>query len=356
LAGGDQNHGPTVLGRELSVRTGDGCPAAVEAGRAGESGRARLPQENRPGEEQTRRESRPESREKTGRRGENPAKEGKTSPEREGFCLSQGYRPDDSQNVPEGKARSQTGCEDEKTGRFPEGEILRFGQKGSRQSGCAALLEGEETGREKEVVRMTLHAVYFDLGGVLVRTEDHAPRSQLAESLGLTESELEKEVFVNESSAQASVGVISSDQHWKIVAQNLNLPEADIPRVRDGFFAGDLLDTELVDFLRALRKSSIRVGLISNAWSDLREWIAARHFEDAFDEMIISSEVGLAKPDARIYRMALEKLGVAASEAVFVDDMPANVEGAQAVGMQAFQFTQSREVVEQIRRLLADPR
>ncbi len=200
---------------------------------------------------------------------------------------------------------------------------------------------------------MSLRAVCIDLGGVLARTEDRTPRTHLAESLGLTESELEKIVFGSELSAQASSGVIPYEQHWRNVVSALGLPENEIPRVRDEFFAGDRLDVDLVNFLRALRQSSIKVGLISNAWSDLREWIVSRHIEDAFDEMIISAETGITKPDARIYRLALEKLGVAPSEAVFVDDMPANVEGARAVGMHAIQFTQSQEILKEIRQLLA---
>ena len=52
------------------------------------------------------------------------------------------------------------------------------------------------------------------------------------------------------------------------------------------------------------------------------------------------------KPDARIYQIALEKLGVAASKSVFLDDFPENVEGARAVGMQAIHFTQPEQALE----------
>jgi epoxide hydrolase-like predicted phosphatase len=203
---------------------------------------------------------------------------------------------------------------------------------------------------------MSIRAVYVDLGGVLLRTEDRIPRTCLAESLGLTKDEIENVVFASKSSAQASVGAITSEQHWRNVVRTLNLPESEIPRVRDQFFAGDRLDAEMVDFLRGLRRASVRTGLISNAWNDLRAWIVGRGFEDAFDVMVISAETGLVKPGAGIYRLALEKLDVAPAEAVFVDDMPENVDGARAVGMHAIQFSQSKEVLEEIRRLLADHR
>lgn len=202
---------------------------------------------------------------------------------------------------------------------------------------------------------MSLRALYIDLGGVLVRTVDRAPRTQLAASLGLSRRDIEEIVFESPSAEQASIGVISEEQHWRNVIQALKLPEGEIPRVHEEFFRGDCWDESLFDFLRGLRKT-IRTGLISNAWIGLREVIVKHRFDDAFDTMIISAEVKVAKPNARIYQLALDKLVVAAEEAIFVDDMLANVEAARAVGMHAIQFTQSQEVMEEIGRLLADHR
>ncbi len=198
---------------------------------------------------------------------------------------------------------------------------------------------------------MSLRAAFFDFGGVLVRTEDAAPRARLAGRLGMSARELEKLVFEGESSARASLGLISEDQHWRNVASALGLPETETPRLREEFFSGDRTDGELIDFLRGLRRT-VKVGLISNAWSGLRVWIAGRKLDDAFDALTISAEAGVAKPDGRIYRLALEGFGVAPQEAVFVDDTAANVDGARAVGMQAIRFTRTAAVLEEIRRLM----
>jgi epoxide hydrolase-like predicted phosphatase len=70
--------------------------------------------------------------------------------------------------------------------------------------------------------------------------------------------------------------------------------------------------------------------------------------------MIVSAEVGVMKPDARIYRIALEKLGVAPAEAVLLDDFPKNVEGARAVGMAAIHFTRPEQALDELKRLLAN--
>jgi putative hydrolase of the HAD superfamily len=200
---------------------------------------------------------------------------------------------------------------------------------------------------------MTIRAVYFDLGGVIVRTEFQAPRQHLAERLGIEYNGLVKQVFDSETADQASLGLISEQEHWAAVARRLHLPESEIQAMREEFFAGDITDLHLLDFMRGLRKQ-YKVGLLSNAWSGLRPWIVSKKFEDVFDAMTISAEVGVMKPDVRIYRIALETLGVAPAESVFLDDFQDNVAGARAVGMQAIQFTRLEQALAELKQILAD--
>ena len=202
---------------------------------------------------------------------------------------------------------------------------------------------------------MTIRAVYFDLGGVIVRTGDREPRTKLAERLGMSYEELAKAVFENESSLRASLGAVSPQEHWADVIQRLGLPSSEADSVRQEFFAGDTLDLDLINFLRSLRPK-YRTGLLSNAWSDMREYLVSQKIDDAFDQLIISAEVGIMKPDARIYQLALEKLGVTPDQAVFVDDSIVNIEGARAVGMYAIQFTRPDQTVEELKKLLNDHR
>jgi putative hydrolase of the HAD superfamily len=202
---------------------------------------------------------------------------------------------------------------------------------------------------------MTIRAIYFDLGGVIVRTEFQAPRQHLAERIAVEYDGLVKLVFDSETSDQASLGLISEEEHWAAVARRLHLPESEIQAVREEFFAGDVIDLNLLDFMRGLRMQ-YKVGLISNAWSGLRAWIITKKFEDVFNAMTISAEVGVMKPDARIYRNALETLDVAPAESVFLDDFPDNVAGARAVGMQAILFNQVDQALAELNRVLAGHR
>ena len=195
----------------------------------------------------------------------------------------------------------------------------------------------------------------MDFGGVLMRTDDMGPRARQAERLGMTTRELEKVFFESESSFRASTGEIPEEAHWQAVAESLGASQPEATRIKDEFFSGDRADRVLIDFLRSLRPER-KVGLISNAWSGLRAFITGQKFEDVFDEMIISAEVGIMKPDARIYQLALKKLGAQPAESVFVDDVLVNVEAARSVGMSGIHFTQPEKALEELKQLLRNHR
>jgi len=184
---------------------------------------------------------------------------------------------------------------------------------------------------------VSIEAVFFDLGGVILRTEHQAPREHLAERLDLSYEDLVRIVFESESARQASLGRITTPQHWGAVAARLGRPASEIASLRDEFFAGDVLDLELLDFIRSLRPNH-RTGLISNGWSDLRDYVIRNKFDDGFDVLVISAEVGLLKPDPQIYELALRKLDAEPGRSVLVDDTAKNVEGARALGMSGVLF------------------
>jgi len=201
---------------------------------------------------------------------------------------------------------------------------------------------------------MSIKAVVFDLGGVIVRTEYQAPRQHLAERFGMDYGEIDKIVFAggnHSSAARATIGEITEEEHWLNVMNILKQPANEYERVRDEFFAGDVIDLEIVNFLRSI-KLNYKVGLISNAWSGLRDYIVRERFDDAFHHMIISAEVGAAKPDPKIYHIALEQLQVQAKEAVFVDDFYENIEACEKVGMKGIHFKDPKSVLQQLKQML----
>lgn len=199
---------------------------------------------------------------------------------------------------------------------------------------------------------MSIRAVIFDLGGVLVRTEDRTPRTRLADRLGLTYNELSTLIFDSPSAHQAMKGEITAAEHWEAVQEALGVPQDEFTKMKLDFWGGDRMDENLVNYLRELRPR-YKTALLSNAWDDLRQMIEEEwKIDDAFDEIIISADVGLVKPDARIYQRMIADLDVVPAEAVFVDDFPENITGARSQGLHAIHFNDSDQALRDLSHLL----
>lgn len=197
-----------------------------------------------------------------------------------------------------------------------------------------------------------IKAVIFDMGGVLLRSEDHSSREALAREHGLTRAELEALVFDTDSAKIATIGKISDETHWQTVFTALNVPSEKQNKFVDAFWQGDRCDQTLVQFLRDLRPR-YKTGLLSNAWSNARDMLTYKYnCIDAFDVSIFSFEVGLAKPDPAIYRLILNRMQVQPAEAIFVDDFSENVSAANEVGIHAIQFKNHDQVLAEIQALL----
>ena len=201
---------------------------------------------------------------------------------------------------------------------------------------------------------MSIRAVLFDMGGVIVRTEYQAPRQKLAERFGMDYEDIEKIVFgggAKGSAARASLGEIPEEEHWQNVMKMLKLPGGDYKEIQKEFFGGDVVDRTLLHFVRSL-KPKYKTGLISNAWGGLRQYILREKIDEAFDAIVISAEVGAAKPSAKIYQIALDQLGVKPKEALFVDDFIENIEACEKLGMQGIHFTDPESAIKQVKAFL----
>jgi len=198
---------------------------------------------------------------------------------------------------------------------------------------------------------MLIKAVIWDIGGVLVRTEDPAPRGELAAELGVTRDDLVELVFGGKQGRRAQLGELTQAEIWGYVRSVLKIPPGKHPDLSERFFGGDVLDTELVDFIHTL-KPRYKIGIISNAWSKLPTLLKRWGIFEVFDVVIGSGDEGIMKPDPGIFQLATERLAVAPGEAVFVDDFIENIEGARKFGMQGIHFQSREQVIRDLQSLL----
>ena len=106
----------------------------------------------------------------------------------------------------------------------------------------------------------------------------------------------------------------------------------------------------MLEALRRARRSGVKTGMISNSWG--RGRYDRSQFDELFDGVVISGEVGLHKPQPQIFELGAERVGLPASQCVFVDDLQENCEGAEAVGMVAVLHRGAEPTIERLEELL----
>ena len=198
------------------------------------------------------------------------------------------------------------------------------------------------------------HAIIFDLGGVLLRTEDYEPRHAWDRRLNLPTGTVESVVHGIDAWREAQLGAISDERYWQAVSDRLHLNPWELTALQHDFYAGDRLDLTLIDLIRRLRQESVAIGLLSNNSLDVLDLMSALKIRTLFDACVISAEIGMMKPDPAAYRAILDRLGLPPGAALFIDDSPDNVQGALACGMGSIRFAPGIGLETDIRRWLSE--
>ncbi|MBW2393966.1 MAG: HAD family phosphatase [Deltaproteobacteria bacterium] len=187
---------------------------------------------------------------------------------------------------------------------------------------------------------MQIRAVLFDFGGVFTPSPFGA-LDTLAEELG-ADPELMMEVIFGPYGAD-------TDHPWhRLERGELSFFEARDEILALGKERGVEADPiqlftsmdhgsarpELVDRVRSLRDNDLRTALVTNNVKEFSPvWRKLLPVDELFDVVIDSSEVGIRKPDPRIFHLALERLGIEPHEALFLDDYADNIRAAEALGI-----------------------
>ena len=198
-------------------------------------------------------------------------------------------------------------------------------------------------------------AIICDYGNVLARTLHPTPRATWERRLGLSPGDLQRLVHNDHSWVAAQLGQITVEAYWHDVGTTLGLTPADTAMLRTTFYAGDVLNVELVAGLDQWRAAGIRTALLSNFSTELRHFLAAHDLLQRFEHIAISAETGVMKPALAAYQKVLDRLGLAGHRCVFIDDQAVNVHAAQTLGINGIVFQDNVSCLAELDRLLTLP-
>jgi epoxide hydrolase-like predicted phosphatase len=199
---------------------------------------------------------------------------------------------------------------------------------------------------------MSIRAVVLDIGGVLVVTRPLGVAEAWEDRLGLGRGEIAERlggVF-----QAGAVGAVTEAEVHRFAGQRLGLAPAQVNAFMSDLWVEYLgtLNTQLAGYAASLRPA-VRTGIISNSFVGAREREQERyHFDEYMDVIIYSHEVGITKPDRRIYELACERLDVRPAEMIFVDDLPENTEAARDLGIHPVLFTTTAQAIADVEACL----
>ena len=198
---------------------------------------------------------------------------------------------------------------------------------------------------------MPLKAVLLDWGGVISPggTPDELV-NRLTKNLAVQPDALRAALKTQTDPFKR--GKLTLDEFWAGLEQALGhtIPESD----RDVWTKiGDLApDTSIIDFVGRLKAKGFVVAILSNTFPNTADDIKSQGWYDLYSPVVLSSDVGMAKPDAAIYDHVVSLLGVRPQEVVFVDDQQKCLDPAAAMGMRTILAQDPAQVIGDLSDLL----
>ena len=198
----------------------------------------------------------------------------------------------------------------------------------------------------QEDLELSLRAVVFDYGMVLTGPPAPEAHDALLRITGLNAEGLDSIYWANRRAYDE--GNLTGPEFWQKLAHDagLNLSAADLADLND--WDARMWTTEnrpMLAWQQELKARGLQTAILSNMGDNVHQRME-REFNwlSRFDVLVWSYRLRITKPDPAIYQYTLKELGTHPEETLFLDDRPANVEGARAVGMIALQFSTAEQL------------
>lgn len=189
-----------------------------------------------------------------------------------------------------------------------------------------------------------IKAVIFDCFGVIITDAMQLVRQELDAKDPAAGQRMHDLIRANYR------GIISSEESNEGIAELLGVSVAEL---RDRIDRGEVKDGRVLDYAKELRRD-YKTAMLSNiARPSLDRRLTLQELADCFDVVVVSGDIGYAKPEAEAYEIVAERLDVRLDECVFIDDREEFCEAARRVGMQGVCYTSLARCKVDIERIIS---
>ena len=196
---------------------------------------------------------------------------------------------------------------------------------------------------------MSVAALILDFGEVLVHPQSADTIARMAQLVHVSAEEFHKRYW---SHRAAYDGGLAAADYWRRVLEGLDPAPDDLDPIVADLIAADydswtVYRPDVWEIARAFKAAGGRTAILSNGVPEIMGRLQREQsLAEFFDAIVVSYEVGCAKPDPEIYTICLDRLQVPTASALFVDDRLENLEAASRMGIQTLHFTGDHSVEE----------
>ena len=195
-----------------------------------------------------------------------------------------------------------------------------------------------------------IRAIFFDFGGVLLKTFDGVDHDAIEAEFGLGAKMLRKCVYRDSRYMDFQVGKCTYEEWTGSIREALLKIDERAEAIMSAFMDSPrVFNDDMLDLVKRLH-GRYTLGIISNTTPGMEERLRERfELTDLFDVRVGSGDLGIAKPDAGIFLHATMLAGLAPEQSVFTDDRADFAEAARGIGMHGFHFTEYERFAEDLR-------
>ena len=152
--------------------------------------------------------------------------------------------------------------------------------------------------------------------------------------------------------AASITGKISESKTLDIISKNVKVSKTKLKKIiLKAYKTHFKPNKELYNFAFKLKKQGYKIAILSDQWYLSKQALIPKKLYKKFDKIIVSCDVSIRKPNPEIYKLTLKKLGVNASESVFIDNQIWNIKPAKQLGMQTILYKDNRQVFRQLSKI-----
>lgn len=196
-----------------------------------------------------------------------------------------------------------------------------------------------------------IKVLLFDFGRVISAQKPIDLFNRYESELHLAPATINTIMFDSPLWQMALVGDIDMSAYWQAIGPSLNLhsPEA-VQSFQKRYYSDEKINRDVLEILKLLVQC-YRLAIVSNHPPGLKQWLQDWQIDRLFEVVVCSGDEGVVKPDHAPFILALERLGITAAEAVFIDDTKEHVTAARALGLHGIHFTTAEKLRLELEKL-----